>query len=340
MYDRALDIENIFDHLRAFSSLADKNNGTRSVGSGYNASASYLLGQLASYAPCKPTTQSFTVPIWTQDEPASLSTHGLVDVTLQEGRDFIHLRYGGGGGPIKVQGARVSPILGNPCHSSSFKGSQGALALIPYPLPSNCSVWEAAYQAEVSKTSGVIFHLKYPRSGRLPNPRTRLTQWRQGDPLLSIPALMSSYSTGQLLASGSLLRVDLSISSSYTISTTSNILCLWQGRDASSRSDVLVVGAHLDSVPAGPGLVDNASGSSTTLSILLSLHRSGFQPSSSLLFAWWGSEELGLLGSRAFVRALSQGETLAGVTRKDLIGAMNFDMLASPNGIPLVSWAQ
>ncbi|RKP14826.1 hypothetical protein BJ684DRAFT_18793 [Piptocephalis cylindrospora] len=336
MYDRALDVEDIFDHLRAFSSLASKHNGTRAVGPGYNASADYLIGRLGSYAPCKPTTQTFTVPIWTQDNPASLSTHGLVDVILQEGRDFTQLRYGGGNGLVNVQGARVSPVHGHPCHLSSYNGSRDSLTLIPYPLPANCSVWEAAHHAETSKASGIIFHLTKPRSGRLPNPRARLTQWRQGDPLLGIPALMTSHSTGQLLASGSLLRINLSTSSSYTLATTSNVLCLWPGKKSSSDAQVLVVGSHLDSVPAGPGLVDNASGASSTLSILLSLHRSGFQPSSSLLFAWWGAEELGLLGSRAFVHALSQGESLAGVSRNNIVGALNFDMLASPNGIPLI----
>ena len=59
----------------------------------------------------------------------------------------------------------------------------------------------------------------------------------------------------------------------------------------------VVVGAHLDSVIAGPGINDNGSGSSTILEIAEELAELGTKPRQKLRFAFWGAEESGLLGS-------------------------------------------
>ena len=60
-----------------------------------------------------------------------------------------------------------------------------------------------------------------------------------------------------------------------------------------------MAGGHLDSVTAGPGINDNASGSATLLEIARQL--AGTPPAHTIRFAWWGAEELGLLGSRHYV---------------------------------------
>ena len=61
------------------------------------------------------------------------------------------------------------------------------------------------------------------------------------------------------------------------------------------RRQVVMAGAHLDSVPAGPGINDNGSG----LAVLLELAQQlgNHKPQNTLRFAWWGAEELGLIGS-------------------------------------------
>ena len=63
----------------------------------------------------------------------------------------------------------------------------------------------------------------------------------------------------------------------------------------------VVVGAHLDSVIAGPGINDNGSGSSTILEIAEELSELGTKPRQKLRFAFWGAEESGLLGSEHYV---------------------------------------
>jgi Zn-dependent M28 family amino/carboxypeptidase len=86
---------------------------------------------------------------------------------------------------------------------------------------------------------------------------------------------------------------------------------------------VVMAGGHLDSVTAGPGINDNASGSATLLEIARQL--AGTRPAHTVRIAWWGAEELGLLGSRHYVSALSPAE------RDRIALYLNLDMVGSPN---------
>ncbi|SNY53820.1 M28 family peptidase [Paractinoplanes atraurantiacus] len=108
----------------------------------------------------------------------------------------------------------------------------------------------------------------------------------------------------------------------YNGATGYNLIADWPGGDT---SNTLMVGAHLDSVTAGPGINDNGSGSAANLEVALAVARSGFQPSRHLRFGWWGAEELGLRGSTAYVNSLSSAQKAA------ITGYLNFDMVGSPN---------
>ncbi|KAJ2680664.1 hypothetical protein IWW39_006420, partial [Coemansia spiralis] len=170
--------------------------------------------------------------------------------------------------------------------------------------------------------------------------RVRFADWKEGDPLMTIPVLSVTHSVGQLLqtAPASKLRIDIETSTSIDVVKTFNVLCVGRSGDAHST---VVVGSHLDSVAAGPGINDNGSGSASTLEIQLTLARIKFRPHNRLVFAWWGAEEDGLLGSRHFARELAHGWKNrwagdVGVRWEDIALDLNFDMLASPNYIALV----
>ena len=90
-------------------------------------------------------------------------------------------------------------------------------------------------------------------------------------------------------------------------------------------NETLMVGAHLDSVPEGPGINDNGSGSATALEIALRLAELDTKPRNRVRFAFWGAEEIGLLGSRHYVENLEEGEI------EDISAYLNFDMTGSPN---------
>ncbi len=97
-----------------------------------------------------------------------------------------------------------------------------------------------------------------------------------------------------------------------------------------SADRVVVVGAHLDSVTAGPGINDNGSGTSTILEIAEEMAELGIRNRQKLRFAFWGAEELNLLGSQYYVDTLSDDEL--GTINANL----NFDMLGSTNYVRFV----
>ena len=91
-----------------------------------------------------------------------------------------------------------------------------------------------------------------------------------------------------------------------------------------SPQRVMMVGAHLDSVPAGPGINDNGSGVAALLEIAVRL--GGSPPvRNAVRFAWWGSEEDGFQGSTHYVETLSEDD------RDRIVCYLNVDMVASPN---------
>ncbi|MFI7297812.1 M28 family metallopeptidase [Streptomyces sp. NPDC050121] len=101
-----------------------------------------------------------------------------------------------------------------------------------------------------------------------------------------------------------------------------NLIADWPGGDTGK---VVMAGSHLDSVTSGAGINDNGSGSAAVLETALAVARSGYQPTKHLRFAWWGAEELGLVGSRYYVNNLSSAN------RARISGYLNFDMIGSPN---------
>jgi hypothetical protein len=94
-----------------------------------------------------------------------------------------------------------------------------------------------------------------------------------------------------------------------------NVIGMLRGTDPKLRDEYIVVGAHYDHVGYGNrsnsngpfgyihnGADDNASGVAALLEIIDALHRSGWQPRRSIIFAFWDGEEINLLGSRHWVR--------------------------------------
>ncbi|CAA9241458.1 MAG: Aminopeptidase S [uncultured Corynebacteriales bacterium] len=108
----------------------------------------------------------------------------------------------------------------------------------------------------------------------------------------------------------------------YNGATGYNLIADWPGGDPNS---VLMTGAHLDSVTAGPGINDNGTGSAAVLETALAVAATGYQPGKHLRFGWWGAEELGLRGSTYYVNQLPATE------RAKIAGYLNFDMVGSPN---------
>ncbi|CAN3364131.1 hypothetical protein DICA3_E14290 [Diutina catenulata] len=89
------------------------------------------------------------------------------------------------------------------------------------------------------------------------------------------------------------------------------------------HNNVVSLGAHSDSVSAGPGINDDGSGTISLLEVAKSLTQ--FKVKNAVRFAWWAAEEEGLLGSNYYAQSLSPEEN------QKVRVFMDYDMMASPN---------
>ncbi|KAF2262228.1 aminopeptidase-like protein Y [Lojkania enalia] len=87
--------------------------------------------------------------------------------------------------------------------------------------------------------------------------------------------------------------------------------------------NVVMLGAHSDSVAEGPGINDDGSGSLSLLEVATQLTK--YSVNNAVRFAWWAGEEEGLLGSDYYVYALPEEEN------KKIRLFMDYDMMGSPN---------
>ena len=141
----------------------------------------------------------------------------------------------------------------------------------------------------------------------------------------NIPIVVTTTAVGNDLrngvlngATGRTVRVKVDLVTIQNLPTR-NVVAQTPGR----ADNVIVVGAHLDSVDDGPGINDNGSGSGTILEIAEQMAK--VKPRNAVRFIWFSAEEAGLLGSTAYVNSLTPAQ------KADIAGMLNFDMLASPN---------
>jgi Zn-dependent M28 family amino/carboxypeptidase len=145
----------------------------------------------------------------------------------------------------------------------------------------------------------------------------------------AIPIMTATFDVGRELANGAVagptgrnVRVKVDIVSEER--PTRNVIAETPGRS----DNVVVVGAHLDSVEDGPGVNDNGSGSAAILEIAEEMRK--VKPKNQVRFQWYSAEESGLLGSEHYVETLPEAE------RRKIAAMLNFDMLASPNFVRFV----
>jgi hypothetical protein len=110
----------------------------------------------------------------------------------------------------------------------------------------------------------------------------------------------------RVLARNIPVRVELTLDTKFYDETTPggfNTIAELPGTDPVLKDEVVIIGAHLDSLPAATGATDNAAGSAAVMEAMRILHAVGAKPRRTIRAALWGGEEQGLLGSKAYVKA-------------------------------------
>ena len=91
--------------------------------------------------------------------------------------------------------------------------------------------------------------------------------------------------------------VTLTLIQDEGLATSQNVIAEIKGSDPDAGT--IVFGAHYDSVPFSHGVYDNGAGSVIIMELMRYFKEN--QPKRSMKFCWYGSEERGLLGSKAYV---------------------------------------
>jgi len=334
----AVTINGILRHERALQFIANANGGTRVSGSaGFEASADYVKRQLEQ-AGYRVSEQSFEFPFFQETAPAAFERVSPNPRTFGPD-EFATMAYSGSGDVTAALAAIdvVVPIAGNPpntstsgCEASDFAGfTAGNVALLQR---GTCPFRQKADNAAAAGAGAVIiFNEGQPQSPTQPEDRTILIAGTLGTPGVTIPVIATSYAIGEELVNqtrAGAVTVHVSTSTISQIRTTRNVIADYD-LGGGDRSQTIVIGAHLDSVPTGPGINDNGSGSATALETAIQIAKLGLKPRRALRFAFWGAEEEGLLGSTYYVDKL--GDALG-----DIYANLNFDMLGSPNYVRFV----
>ena len=324
----AVTVEGVRAHQQTFQVIADLNGDTREASSpGYFASVDYVAGAMGA-AGYDVTVQEFEFPFFQELTPAELEQLDPNPTVYPyfDPAGFATMEYSGSGDVTALaQGVDLVLPPGDAantstsgCEASDFGGfTPGNIAIVQR---GTCTFALKAQNAEAAGAVGVvIFNEGQPG-------RTEAVVGTLGGPGSNIPVVGSAFDVGVELAAGG-VTVRMFVDATSELRTSANVIADTPG----GRDDrVVVVGAHLDSVPAGPGIQDNGSGSAAILEIALQMAALGIEPRNKVRFAWWGAEESGLHGSQHYVDNLSKREI------KDIALNLNFDMIGSPNFVRFV----
>ncbi|WP_336028093.1 M28 family metallopeptidase [Geodermatophilus sp. FMUSA9-8] len=320
----------VLEHLEEFQKIADNSDdpvypGTRAAGTdGYADSVDYVAGLLeeAGYE------VSFTDVEITFNFPAELEQLTPVAAEYETG-----VYTGSGSG--EVSGAVIPVDLNltgdrastSGCEADDFAGLDlSGPADIVLIQRGTCTFGLKAQNADAAGAEAVIVMNQGNSPDREPlfiGDATSLDLEGTQPADYDIPVVGASFADGVALSQpGSTARVNVLPSETRT---DRNVIAELPGKN---RDNVVMAGAHLDSVIEGPGINDNGSGSAALLETALAM--ANLRPENTLRFAWWAGEEQGLLGSAAYVEGLPAAEL-------DRIALyMNYDMVGSPNYIFMV----
>ena len=306
-------LDGVRAHQQALQDIATANGGIRAVGTpGYTKSVEYVSGLLRK-AGYNVTLDDFQ---YLDDSKTLLRQITPVSATYDTGAftgsAVGHVTKGVTAVDINLVPPRAST---SGCEAADFAGfPAGNIALIQR---GTCTFAVKAVNAQTAGAAAAIIF----NQGNTPDREGLIvgTLVPSSEPI-TIPVVGASFADGSALAqAGSTAEVRVAES------TSQNVIAELPG---ANTNNVVMSGAHLDSVPEGPGINDNGSGSAAILETALMMAK--VKPQNTVRFAWWGAEELGLVGSSAYVDGLSQAE-------KDRIALyMNYDMVGSPNYVTMV----
>ncbi|MET9426354.1 M28 family metallopeptidase [Streptomyces sp. NPDC003036] len=314
---REASAKDAYKHLEMFQRIADSAGGHRAAGSlGHDASAAYVYQQLKK-AGYQVEYQKFDfVYTETQAEKLAVVSPSPRAIDIKAMTYTASTPVGGLKAAVAAVPAPATDTTPG-CEATDYATGTftGKIALIKR---GGCTFADKQSQAAAAGAVGAIIYnnTEGAMSGTL------------GDPAVGkIPTGGITKADGEKLAADAAagpVEVNFEIRQLRETRSTNNVIAETQRGNA---ANTVMLGAHLDSVTAGPGINDNGSGSAGLLDVALKFAKSKEKDrtTNKVRFAWWSAEENGLLGSEHYVEQLSE------LDRKEIKLYLNFDMIASPN---------
>ena len=303
-------LSGVREHQAALQDIADDNDGIRAAGtSGYEESVDYVVEKMtaAGYIVTLDEFPFVFVP------PPLLEQLTPIEATYETGT-FTGTGYGDVTAAVTAVDLNLAPPrdpVTSGCEAADFAGfPAGNIALVQR---GTCTFAAKALNAQAAGASAVIIF----NQGNTPQ-REGVVIGTLAPSTANIPVVGASFAAGVALSqSGTTAHVKVDPPQNII---QHNVIAESETGDP---NNVVMAGAHLDSVLQGPGINDNGSGSAVLLEVAEQFAK--VKPVSKVRFAWWGAEEAGLVGSTAYVNDLSQTE------RDKITLYLNFDMVGSPN---------
>lgn len=294
-------VDATFQHLAALQQLADDNDRTRAQGSiGNDETVTYLIDELEK--------AGFSV---TRDERQA-DVVVEANQSLEVGGQSMNVVPMNGSPSTSVDGVAAPLVtVGAGCEAGDFASAEGAIALAER---GGCSFGQ---KSRVAGDAGVLALVVAN------DPGLGLLAGDLGGEEGAVASVGVSHADGRALreAAGAGTGVKLIVQVVREQVPVVNVLAEWPG----GEGDVVMVGAHLDSVIAGAGINDNGSGVALALALAENMAEDG--GAEGLRLGFWGAEEMGLLGSTAYVDSLTDADV------ERIAAYVNLDMVASPNGV-------
>ena len=260
--------------------------------------ADYLASQFAQHG-FSVQLQPFTVRSFSPDDSGLFLTQG--DAT----RVAVEPISGTGSG--EVAGPLVSVGLARP-EDIPDSGLAGKIALAERGL---IPFGEKAASIAAAGALGAVIYNNEPGNFR------GLLGGSSEIPVASVSQEDGDQLEALIAASGSSAAISVNFKLHFSQNPSRNVIAEQPGQG----TGVVILGAHYDTVPGIVGATDNASGTAVLLTLAREL--SGTSYPFDLRLVAFGSEELGLLGSRHYVEALSTEQ------QGRIIAMLNFDALGN-----------
>ncbi len=293
---KRIKVENIYNHI------AELSKNPRVAGTqGEKDAVDYIKSQFESYG-YETELQPFTISSYTEPSLKELS----IDGNELETNTFT---YGVNG---EVTSKLVDVGFGAP---SDFEGKdvKGKIALIQR---GGFSFAEKILNAENAGASAVIIY----------NNADGVINGTLGEPNDDyVPAVAITQEQGLALKarldSGETVTATLKIEGAKSEMATSHNVVATKKATQKSTNQLILVGAHHDSVDGAPGANDDASGTATVLELARVFANS--PTDTDIRFVTFGAEENGLLGSYEYISKMTQEDydRTVGMFQMDMVGS-------------------